>query len=84
MPCEFEAGWSGAIFLLEPPEPTIHSLRVQEVPARVWLRNSLRGDYLVENLMIVVATLAILIGPTLLAPAEDDSAPESCKMWDVW
>ena len=34
--------------------------------------------------MIIVATLAILIGPTLLVPVDDDDAREAYKAWDVW
>ncbi len=34
--------------------------------------------------MIIVAALAMLVGPAFLAPVGDDRIPESCKMWDVW
>lgn len=34
--------------------------------------------------MLIVVALALLVGPTLLVPAEGGRARETCKVWDVW
>ena len=34
--------------------------------------------------MIIVATLAMLVGPTLLVSVDDDDPCETYLMWDVW